>query len=720
MLIQDCIAELTAILSSRERGGVRALGAAVLMSVIAMSTAAGSYQEAPMLRKLVAAGELPPVEERLPEEPLVVEPLREVGKYGGTWRRLAITPDDSLMNNRLGYEPLIRWDRSGLRPTPGLAKEWKIEDGGRRYILYLRKGLKWSDGGPFTSEDIMFWYEDVATNEELGGLLALAPKDTTYTVSAPDPYVVVFEFDKPNGIFLEMLCYLGHFIYRPKHYVKQFHIKYADEAKLDEMTAAEGYNHWTQLYLSKGSPSDNPECPTMSAWKLKIGPPAMMYIVERNPYYWKVDTAGNQLPYIDRISFRVVDSAEVLNFIVCTGGVDMQGRHIDESKYTLFMSPENRKKGGIVRYRVLGDPGPGGNVGITLNLSTQNERLRPYMTDRRFRIALSVAIDREEVIELITGGLGDPINGVGYPKDRYFVEGMDTQHAEYDPDKARRLLDEIGLRRGPDGMRRYPDGRPFHEILYCVTAGTAGELELQQLVVDYWREVGLKFVIKAEPTQIGRMRAQNGTTDFFFEGQAGLHWILQPSLYVPLNTLACFAPHYGRYVYTEGKSGVPPTPEFQRLIDWYYELAHTFGDDQRQLELGRNILWQWSNDCYMIGLFRRHALAIVSNRFRNCPDHILHGWRVQFPGYMQPEQFYLESLQHTVTAEAGPRGSIYPAGEFKVYHGMEQEFTITPDEGYAVADVSVNGESMGAVTSYQIDRVTADLVVKVTFRAGTT
>ncbi len=709
MPMRDCIAKLTLIL---------------LTSIIAASAAAESYQEAPMLRELVEAGKLPPVAERLPEEPAVIEPLREVGKYGGTWRRLAIYPDDSLMTHRLGYEPLVRWDRTGRFPTPGVAKAWDIEDGGRRYILHLRKGIKWSDGYPFTSEDILFWFEDVVTYDELVASVhirgvRMAPKDTTSTVSAPDPYVVVFEFDKPNGIFLEKLCYRGHWLYAPKHYMKQFHIKYADRAKLDKAMAEEGYNHWSQLYLDKADLGINPELPTIRPWKIKIGPPATMYIVERNPYYWKVDTEGNQLPYIDRISFRVVDSIEVANFIACTGGVDMQGRHIDPSKYTLFMSPENRKRGGIVQYRVLGDPGPGSNVGIRFNLSTQNERLRPYVTDRRFRVALSVAIDREEVIELITDGLADPINGLGYPLDRYFVEGMDKQHTQYDPVLANRLLDEVGLKRGPDGMRRYPDGRPFREILFCVTAGTAGELQLEQLVADYWREVGLQFVIKSEPTDVSRMRARNGNFDFWFSGQVGLHWILQAEYYVPLKDVSYSAPQYGRYVQTEGKSGVPPTPEFQRLIDWYYELVHIVGDDERQLELGRNILWQWSNECYMIGLYRDYTLAIVSNRFRNCPDHILHGWRVQFPGYMQPEQFYLESLQHTVTAEAGPRGSIYPAGEFQVYHGMEQEFAITPDEGWSVADVSVNGKSVGPVASHRIDRVTSDVAVKVRFRPRT-
>ena len=685
----------------------------------AVCGAAGPYQEAPMLRELVEAGRLPPVEERLPDEPAVIEPVREIGRYGGTWRRLAITPQDSLLSNRLGYEPLVRWDRSGVRPTPGLAKSWNIENGGRRYILYLRKGIRWSDGQPFTSADVLYWFEDVATNKQLGGTyIAMAPKDTVLRVSAPDPLTIVFDFDKPNGIFLEKLCYRGHFIYAPKHYMTQFHLKYTDRAKLDEMAAEAGYDHWAHLYLNRADPSANPERPTLAPWLLETGPPAMMYVAVRNPYYWKVDPAGNQLPYIDRVSHQVVDNEEVLNLIASTGEVDMQGRHIEPSKYTLFMLPEHRKRGGVVRYRVLGDPGPGGNVGVLLNHSTQNPRLRPYITDRRFRIALSVAIHRPEVLELITGGLGDSINGVGFPTDRFFVTGMDKRHTQYDPELACKLLDEVGLQRGPDGMRRFPDGRRFREIIYCATAGTAGELDMEQLVAQYWREVGLEFVLKSEPTDITYMRGRNGEFDFLFLGQAGLHWILQPALYVPIKDICYTASLYGRYVQTEGKAGVPPTPEFQRLIDWYYELVHTVGDDRRQLELGRNILWQWANECYMIGLYRQHVLAVVSSRFRNCPDHILHGWRVQFPGYMQPEQFWIESREHPVRAEAGPGGRIYPAGQFKVYHGMEQEFAVTPDEGYVVADLRVDGQSVGAARSHRVGRVTAGLTVEVTFKRG--
>ena len=676
----------------------------------------GPYQEAPMLRARVKSGQLPPVEQRLPLQPAVVEPLRNIGTYGGAWRRLAINPDDTLLGNRLGYEPLIRWDRSGMRPRPGLAKSWQVEEGGRRYVLHLRPGIRWSDGQPFTSEDLMFFFEDMATNQELGGrYLHLAPRDTQMKVTAPDPYRIVFEFDRPNGILLEKLCYRGHQIYAPKHYMKQYHIKYTDRQELDRLAAAEGYAHWVQLFLNKISQSDNPDLPTLNAWTIKVGAPAMMYVAERNPYYWKVDTAGNQLPYIDQIHYQVVDSAEILNLIACTGEADMQGRYIDPEKYTFFMLPGNRMRGGIVRYYVLADPGPAANLGMRFNLSTQNPRLRPYVSDPRFRIAMSLAIDRNEVIELMAGGQGEPINGVGFPLDPYFETGMDKMHIEYDPERANRLLDEVGLKRGFGGMRRYPDGTRFREVVYCVTLGSAGNLTMEQLAIDFWREIGLEFVIKSETIDLGYLRGRSGNFDFLFMGQASLHWTLQPSLYIPVKELSYSMPLYGRYVQTDGAAGVKPPVEFRRLVDWYYQLVHTIGDESRKLELGRNILWQWSNQCYMIGLYRRHDLAIISSRFRNFPDHILHGYRVMFPGYMHPEQFYLESRQYEIHAHAGDHGRIFPSGRFQVYHGNEQELVMTPEPGYIITDVTVDGLSVGAVDSYRIDQVRNDMSVSVRF-----
>jgi len=607
-----------------------------------------------MLAELVRQGKLPPVEERLPDNPPVVEPVKRIGKYGGTWRRLAILPTDSLMLTRLGYEPLVRWDRSGRRVVPGIAESWEVKDGGRTYIFHLRKGMKWSDGHPFTSEDILFWYQDVILNKDLTPVrpLWLSPLKGDFEVLAPDPLTVIFRFENPYGTFPEALAFLGRHVCQPKHYLMQFHINYVDGKELERKARAMGLDLWHQLYLRKADPHDNPDLPTIRPWKIKVGPPATRYIAERNPYYWKVDPEGNQLPYIDRIAFTVVQNGEVLNLKAMSGEVDMQARYIDTSKYTLFMDPDNRRNG---KYRVLVDPGDG-SVCVYLNQYSKDPELRPILQDRRFRIALSVAINREELIELVYGGpLAVPSRAVSGPDDPFYLPEFGERYIQYDPTLANQLLDEVGLRRGPDGVRRMPSGKPFRQILHCYPSESGTGMDIWQVVADYWREVGLDFVLKTDARTLSVLRVRNGNSDFWAYGTASIHWIVDPVWYVPVQDGAYFAPLYARYFATDGRAGVKPSPEFQRLIDWYLELVTVVGDDARRLRLGQNILRQWSEECYTIGIVREMQLTIVSNRFKNVPEHIIHSYRLLTPGYIGVEQFYIDDEDSDLgpTAVAG-------------------------------------------------------------------
>ena len=602
---------------------------------------ARTYREAPMLAERVRAGKLPPVEERLPDDPPEVEPVDSIGKYGGTWRRLAIWPTDTLMGSRLGYEPLVRWDRKGTTLVPGLAESWEIRDGGKTYIFRLRKGLKWSDGHPFTSADFTFWYEDVIRDKELTPIAPswIAPGGGEFSLTAPDQWTVVFHFKEPNGIFLETLGFRGHWIYHPRHYLDQFHAKYADKQELEREAEVLGLDLWYRLFQRKADLHENTKLPTVRPWIVTVPPPDTRMVVERNPYYWKVDPAGNQLPYIDRITFPVVQNQEILNFKAMTGAVDMQARHIDMSKYTLFM--ESRKKG---KYRVLADLSPGSTC-IYVNQWSKDPELREILCDRRFRIALSAAVNRDELIEMIYSGLAGPTSAVSGPFDPYYLPEFEKHGLTYDPDLANRLLDEVGMKRGEDGMRRMPDGKPFKQILhsYPSEGGTGGET--WQLIADYWREVGLDFVPKLDAATLSSMQVRNGNSDFWAYGNAGMHWIVDPIWYVPLAENAYHAPLFGRYYARKGRSGVPPTPEFQRLVDWYEELAATVGNDERKTQLGRNILSQWARECYIIGIAREKRLTIVSNRFKNMPDHMIQCYRLMAPGYIGPEQFYLDERE---------------------------------------------------------------------------
>jgi len=608
------------------------------LALFAATTSAVAYNEAPMLAELVRKGQLPPVEQRLPEEPLVVEPVHSIGKYGGTWRRLVPTPYDTLLNTRLGYEPLVRWDRSGRKIVPNIATSWEIHDGGRTYIFHLRKGIRWSDGHPFTAADFIFWYEDIILNKELTPALPtwFSPSGNPFTLTAPDPYTLVFHFERPNGIFLEVLGFRGHYMYQPAHYLKQFHVRYTPREELDKQARERGLQRWHQLFQQMAELRDNPDLPTIRSWRIVVPPPANRLVAERNPYYWKVDPEGNQLPYIDRIAFQLVQNSEVLNLKAMEGETDMQARRIDPSKYTLFKERSRR-----IGYRVQADRADGA-ICIYINNCSKDPDMRPILQDRRFRIALSVAINRDELIEFIYGGLAEPTNAVSDPLDPYYLPEFGRKHIQYDPDLANRLLDEVGLVRGSDGWRRLPNGRRFKQILYAHHSEAGTSAEVWQLVVEYWREVGLDFTLQMNAPTLSRLQARNGNLNFWAYGTVGLHWIIDPIWYVPINVGAYYAPLYGRYVAYRGQSGVPPSPEFQRLIDWYTELAESYGDEQRKLELGRKILAQWAEQCYVIGIVQEYLLTIVADRFKNVPDHIIHSYRVMTPGYLNPEQFYID------------------------------------------------------------------------------
>jgi peptide/nickel transport system substrate-binding protein len=591
-----------------------------------------------MLAARVAAGSLPPVQGRLPETPVVVKPVTAIGKYGGTWRRLTLGGRDIQLDCRMGYEPLVRWDRTATKVAPGLAASWEILDGGRTYVFHLRPGLKWSDGHPMTSADFLFYYEDHLCNKELSPVLPawLCVGGEPVKVTAPDPCTVVYRFASPYGIFLEVLAYRGNSMVSPKHYMRQFHPRYTDDAELTRQARKHGFDLWRQLFFRRLNLNENPDLPTWKPFKLVVPPPGSRMIAERNPFYWKVDPAGNQLPYIDRVSYTDVQNNEIVTIKALAGEVDFQARRIDATNYGLFM--ENRATG---KYRILRDSNPS-TTALYLNQYSKDPAIRALLQDRRFRIALSLAIDREELIFLLFSGMAVPSRGVASPYDPHYLPEFDQAYLDYDPDRARALLDEVGLARGPDGMRRMPDGRPFRQILHVYPAESGTSSDLWQLVADYFREVGLDFVVKIDAVYLSVMQIQNGNSDFWAYNQTGVHWILDPQWFVPWRSTSYFAPLYGRYLATGGKRGVKPPPELQQLVDWYIELRSVVDDKQRQLELGQRILRQWAEECYVVGICRNELLTVVSNRFKNVPDRIVHDWRVMTPGYIGIEQFYID------------------------------------------------------------------------------
>lgn len=598
-----------------------------------------TYQEAPVLAKLVAEGKLPPVARRLPDEPAIVQPLKAIGKYGGTWRKLGAAVSDLQLNLRIGYEPLLRWDQEGKNVIPGVAKSWEMKDDGRTFIFHLRKGMKWSDGQPFTSADFTFTAEYVLRNPDLSliALTHIKSNNELPTVEAVDPHTVIFRFATPYGQFPRALAFQGmqRDLYLPSHYIRQHLPKFVTKAELDAKMKKAGFEHWSDYFAFITDQDKNPDLPTLAPFQIKVPPPSNRCLAVRNPYYWKVDPEGNQLPYIDEISFSMTFDPTVLNLKALNGETDFQLRKIDAGNFTLF-----KERGRQIGYRTLVSPSTN-PMCVYVNQYSRNEKLRPILQDRRFRLALSHAINREELVDLIYTGLAEPSSGFTIPEDTYHIPGLEKANIEYDPEKAERLLDEVGLKRGPGGMRRLPDGTPFAEILHIYPSEEGMNPDLWQLVADYWREVGLQFAVKHEDLSQSFLQVTAGNSDFWTYTNAGLHWSIEGLWKAPLSLMSYMAPIHGSYYQSGGRLGVKPPPELQRLVDWYLEMRST-PDDARRSDLAGRILKQWAEECYVIGICRGPIVAIVSDRFQNVPDAISYDYRLKSPGYLSIEQFFID------------------------------------------------------------------------------
>jgi len=605
-----------------------------------------NFHEAPMLRALVRAGGLPQVAERLPENPLVVVPPEQNGPYGGTWVRLGKSaPDVGIFEARLAYEGLVRWGPMGRKILPNLAVRWAIEDGGRTYTFWLRPGVRWSDGEPFTADDIVFWYEDVVKNEKLTPIVSrdLRRGGEIVQLDKLDDYTVRFRFKEPHGLFLQqMASWLGYAILRhPAHYLKRFHASYVPQEELDRLAKEKRFDFWYQLFSDRCDWS-NPQCPRLWAWVLKTPTTAQPIVFERNPYYWKVDPEGNQLPYIDRMTFDILGN-ETINLKAINGELGMQGRHLAFTNYPLFM--EGRKKGG---YRVFHwiNSGGGENI-LALNLNHKDPVLRQMFADRRFRIALSHALKRDELNEVSFFGIGRPRQVCPPPASPYYSGEYERAYTDYDPAKANRLLDEMGLtERDGEGIRLRPDGQPL--TLQIEVPDVFVNTQLFELVADHWTAVGVKTRMKLQARQIFYARKAALLFDVGTWGSADeVYPVMDPRWFLPYSGESIHAIGYARWVTSYGEAGIEPTGDIRRCIELYQQIQLTPDPDEHIrlfgeiIELNRRNLW-------VIGTVGEvPSIFVVNNTFRNVPEVAIAGWVFRTPGNTAPECYAIEEAPST-------------------------------------------------------------------------
>lgn len=468
----------------------------VVEKVVTATPVPSRFKEAPMLAELVKAGKLPPVDERLPQNPCVVPVMEMVGKYGGTLRRGFTGVSDRVGPWKMTANQLI-WFNADLSLRANVCEGWEINGDASQWTFKLRKGMKWSDGKPFTSAAFQWWYDNVLMNKTLTPSVSAnwyTGKKVVMQMTSPDEYTVVLKFADPNPLFVYAVTASDPFA--PGHYMAQFHMDLTSDKQALEKAMKDGnYATWDQLYGNRNEWSFNPERPTLNTW-VAINPiNEELFVMERNPYCFLVDKEGNQLPYIDKMVHRLFGTKDVFNMWIIGGEIDFQQRHVDVPNYTLFK--ENETKG---NYRVIVGADDSTNV-LCINHTCKDPRIREFFQDRNVRIALSHALNRKEINELIYEGLTTPRQYSPPRQSPDYYEKLTNAYIEYDPDKANQLLDQAGYKRGADGYRRWKDGSGRISLVmenYSPTITDEGEVIVRQL-----EQVGIQLTYQVVERSLG-------------------------------------------------------------------------------------------------------------------------------------------------------------------------------------------------------------------------
>lgn len=586
-------------------------------------TRAANYNEAPELAKLVASGKLPPVEQRLPNEPHVatwVAKDGKIGKYGGVLRRATWEPLWAVPIRDLGHLLLARhsWTADVY---PNIARSYEMKDGGREWIIHLREGMKWSDGHPYTVDDIIFWYEDIQQNKEVtpaiftelksAGELILLEKidDITLRIRAKAPYIL----EVHTGLLLYATRY-------PKHYLTQFHARYIGKDKATQLAKASGYASWEQFFLDRADFNEriNPEKPSLEPWKLVQAPPDNPVIFKRNPYYWAVDKEGNQLPYINEMRFDVVGDPEVVKLKALAGELDYMAIQ-DIISYPMFKKAEKEGKISVCRWASTAINASE----VEFNLTHKDLGLRTIFLDKRFRFAVSHAIDRQMINELVWLGLGEPWQVAPLETSRFYNERLAHVALDHDPQKANKLLDEMGLAsRDAKGWRLRPDGERL-DITFLAFM-EAGLPQVAEIVMDNMKAVGLNINLRmADFGYVISQRKSNahdatitfhswGTTEGAFLSGNANHL-------VSVREISFWAPEWVNWYLSKGERGIKPIPDMLRALE-AFDKAKTTLDRKEQEKYFKVITDIAADNLWTIGTVKYPGYIIVTTpKLRNVP-----------------------------------------------------------------------------------------------------
>ena len=611
-----------------------------------------SFGEAPMLAEMVAAGDLPPVEERLPDDPYVVVPYQEIGQYGG----YAFMGRDGTghwgdAHLLIGIEQLNRIAGDLSTQAPNVATGHELSADARVLTVKLREGIKWSTGEPFTTADIRFWYEDIILNEELTPNPArfLQPGGELMKMNFLDDHTFQFAFAVPYPVVVEWLPHPNRGvtpIKHAKHYFSQFHPTYVGAEKAEALAKEAGFENWVQHFSDLNNswselPKFNTERPMLTAYRLaEIGTDLARW--ERNPYYWKIDVEGNQLPYMDGINVELLQDLQVFAGKIIAGEMTISiGWYAPLSDYPLLK--QNEEAGG---YTVELWPSLEGSATLfQANRTVDDPALLPIFSDSRFSHALSLALDRDEINEVVFQGLGTPRQHTLIKESIYFEPRFAEAYAEHDLARANQLLDELGLTWDANReWRLLPDGNRFSVVM---DTGSA-VLAIHELAVEQWKEIGMEVTMKSfsyqqsqERSTTNQMQLYGGSAGFNARSEA---FAASPLFFLPQRQgwENPWGNQWALWYVTGGEGGIEPPAEVKRNLDRWERMTATLDLDEK-IGLGKEILASQADNLWVIGTVGEVPLPMPrSNKLRNFPERGGHDWSIgSWTGPQHPSQFYL-------------------------------------------------------------------------------
>ncbi|MCE2472943.1 MAG: ABC transporter substrate-binding protein [Anaerolineae bacterium] len=623
------------------------------------------WGEAPMLAEQVAAGDLPPVEERLPAQPAVVQPLESIGEYGGELAGPTTNPTCcgwDVLEMRL--QKLLTIDTDLTSIIPNIARAYEVSDDQTTFTFHLREGHRWSDGEAFTTDDFRFYFEDVLGNTELtpnpGGPWVLNGELPQVDIIDETTIRMTYPEARPT-LLISIGSEVNHRGFRPQHYFAQYHADYNADA--NDLAAELGFEDWVQMFNAKMTPYNNTwnlgsetdaYSPTLNTFVFASEDAFGNKYYERNPYYFKVDTAGNQLPYTDTLRRILVEDLQVQDLKAISGEYSHYGWG------TLLSFPtyrENEEAGG---YRTaLAEYSRGNEYSVMFNFTTPNLPLREIFWDIRFRQAMSVAINRDEINELVYFGLANASANSPVPSSLFFEDWMPGHYAQYDPDLANQLLDEMGLdQRDGDGFRLRPDGETLF-LNFQVSVPEDSWRQMGELITSYWNEVGVKTSYKLIGNDLYRELRDGNQVDLAAWGTDML------DIGEVANGLANMRPRWGarasgrlwqdwlveyyKRLEVPSDEAMPGEEPPQEIKDLWAAgdafLDASYGSDE-WLELGKEFYRLSMGGLYQIGTIQRPPQPLLfKTNLKNTPPNDTTGqwsWTYRQWVMFMPEQWYFE------------------------------------------------------------------------------